>query len=92
LNRFCDESSRALATAVARTQNETVSKEAQTSGTVLMVRPASFGFHAEAAESNVFAHSGADVGAALGEIDAVVGALENAGVEVVILEDTPDPA
>lgn len=92
MNRFCDESSRALATAVARTQNETVSKEAQTSGTVLMVRPASFGFHAEAAESNVFAHASIGVDAALSEFDAVAEALDNAGVEVLVLEDTPDPS
>ena len=57
-----------------------------------MVRPASFGFHAEAAESNVFAHSGADVSAAMREFDSAVGALEHMGVEVLILEDTPDPA
>jgi len=57
-----------------------------------MVRPASFGFHAEAAESNVFAHAGADISAALLEFDSVVTALEAAGVEVLILEDTPDPA
>ena len=57
-----------------------------------MVRPASFGFHAEAAESNVFAHSGADAGAALSEFNAVLEALDNAGVEVLVLEDTPDPA
>jgi hypothetical protein len=69
-----------------------VSEEAQTSGTVLMVRPARFGFHAEAAESNVFAHAGARVGAALSEFEAVVDALGNAGVEVLVLEDTPHPA
>lgn len=69
-----------------------MSDEAQTSGTVLMVRPASFGFHAQAAESNVFAHAGTDVGSALTEFDGVVEALDKAGVEVLVLEDTPDPA
>jgi hypothetical protein len=71
-----------------------VSEDAQTSGTVLMVRPASFGFHAEAAESNVFAHSEpeADLSAALREFEAVVEALDNAGVEVLVLDDTADPA
>ena len=68
-----------------------MNEEAQTSGTVLMVRPASFGFHAEAAESNVFAHGGADVSGALREFEAVVEALDNAGVEVLVLEDTPAP-
>jgi hypothetical protein len=91
LNRFCDEPSSALATAAARTENEPVNEEAQTSGTVLMLRPASFGFHAEAAQSNVFARAGTDVGAALTEFDAVVQALDNAGVEVLVLEDTPEP-
>ena len=57
-----------------------------------MVRPASFDFHAEAAESNVFAHAGADVGSALREFDAAVEALDAAGVQVLILEDTPHPA
>jgi hypothetical protein len=91
MNRFCDEPSRALATAGATTENAVMDEEAQTSGTVLMVRPANFGFHAEAADSNVFAHAGADVGAAMREFEAVVEALENAGVEVLILDDTPDP-
>jgi hypothetical protein len=94
LNRFCDEPPRALATAVAKTENESVTEEAQTSGTVLMVRPASFGFHAEAAESNAFAHAEpqADISAALREFETVVEALDNAGVEVLVLDDAPDPA
>jgi hypothetical protein len=67
--------------------------EARTSGSVLMVRPASFGFHAEAAESNVFAHAGsdADLTAALREFDGVVQRLSDSGVEVLIIDDTPDP-
>jgi hypothetical protein len=67
--------------------------EVQTSGTVLMVRPAAFGFHAEAAKSNVFAHAvpEADLTAALREFDAVVRTLTDAGVEVLILEDSRDP-
>ena len=71
-----------------------MSDEAQTSGTVLMVRPASFGFHAEAAESNVFAHApaGADLQAALDEFDGLVQALETAGIEVLLLDDTANPA
>lgn len=68
--------------------------EEQTSGTVLMVRPASFGFHAEAAESNVFANAAprTDLKAALSEFDRVVEALESAGVEVLLLDDSADPA
>ena len=54
-----------------------VNVEEQTSGTVLMVRPANFGFNAEAARSNAFAHAAPDedLGAALHEFDAVVDAL-----------------
>jgi hypothetical protein len=68
--------------------------EAQTSGTVLMVRPAAFGFHSEAAESNAFANrpTGEDVSAAaLREFEGLAGALDAAGIEVLILDDTPNP-
>lgn len=57
-----------------------------------MVRPASFGFHAEAAASNPFAASiQADAGSVLREFDGVVSALSAAEVEVLILEDVPEP-
>lgn len=70
-----------------------MSEDAQTSGTVLMVRPKSFGFHAEAARSNVFASdSNADLDAAVREFDGVVDALTKAGVEVLLLDDSADPA
>jgi hypothetical protein len=66
--------------------------EAQSSGTVLMVRPRAFGFHAEAAQSNAFANpSTADISAATAEFETVAERLIRAGVEVLILEDTPDP-
>jgi hypothetical protein len=70
-----------------------MTSDAQTSGTVLMVRPSRFGFHADAAQSNAFAQatSEIDVNAVLREFDGAVEALERAGVEVLILEDTPDP-
>jgi hypothetical protein len=93
MNPFCGEWSRRLATADPATENGTVSEEAQTSGTVLMVRPAHFGFHAEAAESNIFAHAEpqGELSAALREFETVADALGHAGVEVLILEDTPAP-
>lgn len=70
-----------------------MSEDAQTSGTVLMVRPKRFGFHAEAARSNVFASdSNADLNAAVREFDGVVDALTKAGVEVLVLDDSADPA
>ena len=68
-----------------------MSGEAQTSGTVLMVRPASFGFHADAAQSNAFATAGANPARALHEFDGVVDALDRAGVEVLVFDDTPHP-
>jgi hypothetical protein len=62
---------------------------------VLLVRPASFGFHAEAAKSNAFARAShnADIAtAAAAEFEALAGRLDDAGVEILILEDSPDPA
>jgi hypothetical protein len=70
-----------------------MTNEAQAADAVLLVRPARFGFHAEAAQSNVFAHASpdADFTAAQREFDALAEALENAGVEVLVLDDTPNP-
>lgn len=68
--------------------------EAQSSGTVLMVRPAAFGFHAEAAQSNAFANDAAGdevAEAALREFEGLANALQAAGVEVLILDDTANP-
>ena len=72
-----------------------MSGEAQTSDTVLMVRPAAFGFHAEAAVTNAFANPPADEGLharAGAEFDALVEQLARAGIETLILEDSPEPA
>ena len=68
--------------------------EAQTSNSVLLVRPASFGFHAEAAESNVFAKAADDPDlhkSVLREFDGLAARLTYAGVEVLVLEDRPKP-
>ena len=61
----------------------------QTSNSVLLVRPASFGFHTEAAASNVFATDpDGDVQAdALGEFDALVRRLSQARVNTFIFDD-----
>ncbi|HEY8591379.1 MAG TPA: arginine deiminase-related protein [Sphingomicrobium sp.] len=68
-------------------------EEEQTSGTVLMVRPAAFGFHAEAARSNAFARPAeVDAGAALREFEGLAEGLDRAGIEVLVLEDKPGPA
>jgi hypothetical protein len=70
-----------------------MSGDAQTSGTVLMVRPAAFGFHAEAALSNAFATKPASEAAeaAIREFDRLAGELARAGVEVLMLEDSGNP-
>jgi hypothetical protein len=59
-----------------------------------MIRPASFGFHAEAAATNAFASAADDDvrGAAQREFDGLVERLRAAGVEVLLLDDSPAPA
>lgn len=75
--------------------NRNQSTEQQAAATVLMVRPVSFGYNPETATSNSFQRPealGADVqGAARAEFEALVTALSNAGVEVIVFDDTPDP-
>jgi len=67
----------------------------QIADTVLMVRPAAFGFNPETAATNRFqqARRGAVdiVDAARREFDGLVDALAAAGVAVIVVEDTPDP-
>ena len=68
--------------------------ESQTADAVLLVRPAAFGFHAEAAASNAFATPSADSGLrahAIREVDRLARRLDDAGVEVLVLDDRPDP-
>ena len=69
--------------------------EPQTSNAVLLVRPASFGFHAEAARSNAFAKqtSGNDIASrAAAEFEGLAQRLTDAGVEVLIMGDSAEPA
>ena len=69
--------------------------EAQSAGAVLLVRPAAFGFNAEAASSNVFSHASNDpdfASHAAAEFDRFAQRLSDAGVEVITLDDTTDPA
>ncbi len=68
----------------------------QIASTVLMVRPANFGFNPETAESNAFqTSSGIDPdtikGNALAEFDGFAEQLRNAGIEVIVVEDTAVP-
>jgi hypothetical protein len=73
-------------------------QEPQSAGAVLMVRPARFGFNPQTAASNAFQRTAAGVSGhtqhttALREFDALAGALAGAGVEVVIAEDSVEPA
>lgn len=69
--------------------------EPQCADAVLMIRPASFGSNPETADSNRFQQAGStpgDAAAALREFDGLVAKLVEAGVEVVVAEDTPTPA
>jgi hypothetical protein len=71
------------------------STEVQCADAVLMVRPARFGANPETADSNRFQRSDAapgDAAAALREFDGLARRLSDAGVEVVMAEDTPEPA
>jgi hypothetical protein len=68
--------------------------ERQCADAVLMIRPARFGANPETADSNRFQQGGADAGAAEAarrEFDVLVSRLSNAGVEVVVAEDSPEP-
>ena len=69
----------------------------QTTANILMVRPANFGFNAETAENNAFQQrEGAENGEtirnnAIREFDAFVEKLREAGVNVIVAEDSPAP-
>lgn len=67
----------------------------QCADAVLMIRPARFGANPETADSNRFQRTEAiaDVDtAALREFDALARALADAGIEVVVAEDSHEPA
>ncbi len=64
---------------------------------LLMIRPACFGFNPETAPSNTFQHiANKNVSListqALAEFDAFAETLKAAGLEIFILQDTPEPA
>jgi hypothetical protein len=71
--------------------------EPQSAGTVLMVRPARFGFNPQTAASNAFQHLGKGAEAdrvqsmVLREFDAAARALDGAGAEVLVFSDSPEP-
>ena len=68
----------------------------QTSKTILMVRPASFGFNPETAENNFYqqndARSLSEIQAlAQREFDGFVALLRDQGVRILVIEDTNEP-
>ncbi len=70
--------------------------ESQTVSTVLMVRPAGFESNPLTAASNAFqsgpsSSPAEQQAAALREFDGLVSALRDAGIEVIVIDDTRDP-
>lgn len=67
------------------------------SSTVLMVRPAAFDFNDQTAGNNFFQHkpalsAGEIQKTVCQEFDRAVQQLRDAGIEVIVIEDTPEPA
>ena len=59
-----------------------------------MIRPVNFGFNAETAVNNAFQVAGADAAAqqkAQNEFDDFVTLLRNIGIDVLVVDDTPEP-
>lgn len=80
------------------TANNTMSSaiEPQLTSTVMMIRPAGFESNPLTAASNRFqaettATPAEQHAAALGEFDGLVAVLRDAGVEVIVVDDTPEP-
>jgi hypothetical protein len=94
MNRFAPSRCNRLPSPAEQTEKAGMSDDPQTSDAVLLVKPASFGFHPEAAQSNAFANvtQDADVaGRAAAEFDRLATRLGDAGIDVIALEDSPDP-
>jgi hypothetical protein len=64
---------------------------------ILMIRPANFGFNPETAADNAFQQDDGSLGpaqivaAAQQEFDLFAQRLQSAGVDVIVIEDTPEP-
>ena len=69
----------------------------QSASSILMIRPAGFGFNEETAETNVFQNRIEGVSRdelqerAVSEFDALVDEVRRAGVRVIVVEDQPEP-
>jgi hypothetical protein len=70
----------------------------QTTSSILMVRPATFGFNSQTAGSNAFQglltdHTPEEInGKAMAEFDQFVALLRDKGIHVVVVDDIADPA
>lgn len=67
----------------------------QTTSTILMIRPVNFGFNEQTAGSNAFQNRNAEQqqvqDRALKEFDNLVNVLRENDVEVIVVDDTPEP-
>ena len=66
----------------------------QTTSHILMIRPVNFGYNAETAVNNAFQVKGEEddvQNKALKEFDVFVNVLQQNGVDVTVVEDTPEP-
>ncbi|QXV64556.1 amidinotransferase [Mucilaginibacter sp. 21P] len=67
----------------------------QSTSNILMIRPVAFGFNAQTAESNAFQNKDDDQQAvqrkAIAEFDNFVQILRDNGVNVIVINDTPEP-
>lgn len=74
-----------------------MNKENQLTDKLLMIRPAAFGHNTETAATNAFQKEGPDPdpdlirSLAVKEFDQLVRVLREAGLEVLVFEDSPDP-
>jgi len=66
----------------------------QTTSHILMIRPVNFTFNAETAVNNAFQSAAGDdstQGKALAEFEAFVKMLRDNGIDVIVVDDTPEP-
>jgi hypothetical protein len=67
----------------------------QTTSAILMIRPVNFGFNEQTAGSNAFQNRNAEQqqvqDKAINEFDGLVNVLRQNGVEVIVVDDTPEP-
>lgn len=73
-------------------------QQTQLTDTILMIRPVRFGYNPETAENNLYqqkldSQSPAEIQAtALEEFNAFVKKLEDAGLSIIVMDDTPEPS